>query len=373
MKKILLLGGTGAIGKSLAILFTKYHDVDLYITSRKKRDSSSSVHYLIGDAHNVDFLNHIFATIKDIDCVIDFMVWDTDLFMKTYTILLDNSRRYIYISSARVYANSEKIISEESEKLFDIKKERYFICKDTYAVPKSQQENILMNSNYDNFTIIRPYITYGENRIPLGDLEKEIWIYRILKGRTLVISEDVIYRYTSLTNCVDCARSIENLIDSPDAKRSIVTISTSECMKWDNVLSIYKTVFERNHIRVNCKIIPKSIKSLNYDYQTIYDRVFDRRFNTEKLNKYIKVDSFVCMSDGLTKALDAFLYNPQFNNELIDWKLQAQMDKICHERADKSEFTSFSEYFKYLIYRFTPFLRIKRFIKKTYIWIYNKQ
>lgn len=372
MKKILLLGGTGAIGKSLIKLFTEYNDVDIYITSRKERDSSSSIHYLIGDAHDIDFLNHIFVTIRDIDCIVDFMVWDTALFMKIYTILLDNCKRYIYISSARVYAYSEKLISEESESLFGINKEKHFICKDTYAVPKSQQENILMSSCYDNFTIIRPYITYGENRIPLGDLEKEIWLYRILKGRTLVISEDVMQRYTSLTNGVDCARSIANLINSSSGKRNIVTISTSEYMKWADVLSIYKTVFERNHIRVNCKTIPKSIKALNYDYQTIYDRVFDRKFNTEKLNKYIEVDSFVRMSDGLIKALDTFLYNPQFNNELIDWKLQAQMDKICHENADKSEFTSFSEYVKYLIYRFTPFLVIKRFIKKVYIWIYNR-
>lgn len=373
MKKILLLGGTGAIGKSLTKLFTEINDCDIYITSRKERDSSSSIHYLKGDAHDIDFLSHIFATISDIDCIVDFMVWDTDLFMKTYTILLDNCKRYIYISSARVYASSEKLISEESEKLLDINKERHFICKDTYAVPKSQQESILMASSYDNFTIIRPYITYSENRIPLGDLEKEIWLYRILKGRTLLISEDIMQRYTSLTNGVDCARSIAHLLNSSDGKRSIVTISTSEYMKWSDVLSIYNTVFEKNHIRVNCKTIPKSIKALHYDYQTIYDRVFDRRFNTEKLNKYIEVDSFVRMSDGLIKALDSFLDNPHFNNYLIDWKLQAQMDKICHECADKSEFTSFSEYAKYLIYRFTPFLTIKRFIKKVYILSYNRQ
>lgn len=49
---------------------------------------------------------------------------------------------------------------------------------DEYAITKAHQENLLINSKNKNWTIIRPYITYSEQRLQLGTFEKEDWLYR---------------------------------------------------------------------------------------------------------------------------------------------------------------------------------------------------
>ena len=53
------------------------------------------------------------------------------------------------------------------------------------------EENLLFNSEKNNFTIIRPTITYNTQRLQLGVLEKENWLYRALHGRAIVFSDDV--------------------------------------------------------------------------------------------------------------------------------------------------------------------------------------
>ena len=81
MKRILLLGGTGAIGKSLLKYLQDENDFIVYVTSRKKIDNSGNIVYIQGDAHKENFLKSIFDNVKSIDVIVDFMVWSTDEFL----------------------------------------------------------------------------------------------------------------------------------------------------------------------------------------------------------------------------------------------------------------------------------------------------
>lgn len=46
---------------------------------------------------------------------------------------------------------------------------------------KARQEDILYQSGFSNYTIVRPSVTYNTYRLQLGALEKENWLYRALK------------------------------------------------------------------------------------------------------------------------------------------------------------------------------------------------
>ena len=55
--KILILGGTGAMGTSLVSILAKRNN-DLFITSRKKRISQeNNIKYIQGNAHDKNFFN----------------------------------------------------------------------------------------------------------------------------------------------------------------------------------------------------------------------------------------------------------------------------------------------------------------------------
>ena len=60
------------------------------------------------------------------------------------------------------------MITEESERLLDTSIDQDFLSTDEYSLTKARQEDILQSSKQKNWTIIRPYITYGTSRLQLG-------------------------------------------------------------------------------------------------------------------------------------------------------------------------------------------------------------
>ena len=56
MKYILILGGTGAMGKHLVSILRKDSGNHIYVTSRQKRKDENNVSYIFGNAHNNEFI-----------------------------------------------------------------------------------------------------------------------------------------------------------------------------------------------------------------------------------------------------------------------------------------------------------------------------
>lgn len=365
-----LLGGTGPIGIHLIKALEKTPNTRVFVTSRKRHESTDKVTYLRGNAKDLDFLRKTIFDLKEkcgsIDVVVDFMVWSNEDFGTVISLLLPNTNKYVYLSSSRTFADTKgNLIKEDSPKWLDVATDKKFLRTDGYAIPKAQQEKMLQSSGFDNFLIIRPYITYAENRLPLGSLEKEIWLYRVLHGRTLVFSENVAKHYTSLMYGKDVADSMCNLIINDSVPRDTVNVTFSESLKWREVLTIYSNVLKRHYPKVKIKMIPNSIKAGGGDYQTIYDRMVDRRFDSSKLAHYVDETAFTHMKEGLEKCLEANIKHFNYNTSLQDWRLQALLDRTTHEYASYNEFPKFKTFLKYIVYRSTPKLvvNIYRIIK----------
>ena len=58
--KVLILGGTGAIGKSLVNIMSK-HNIEIYVTTRQERKSIDNIKYIKGNAHDINFLKNTIA------------------------------------------------------------------------------------------------------------------------------------------------------------------------------------------------------------------------------------------------------------------------------------------------------------------------
>ena len=199
--EILVLGGTGAIGNDLVKLLVENGN-DVYVTSRRDRNSyNKNLTYIKGNAADDSFLAEILGQ-GEWDTIVDFMSYSTDAFRRRVDVLLGSTKQYLFFSSSRVYAESAIPLTEESPRLLDLCKEPEYLSTDEYALAKARQEDILKASEKVNWTIIRPYITYSNIRLQLGFQEKELWLYRALQGRTIIFSNDIGERTTTMTGGV---------------------------------------------------------------------------------------------------------------------------------------------------------------------------
>lgn len=350
MKKVLILGGTGAMGVHLVKLLSQ-KEMTILVTSRGIKESKGNVRYVQGNAKDLSFIEPIIR--QKWDVIIDFMVYTTEMFQERYELFLEHSFQYIFLSSARVYANSKNRIKESSPRLLDVSNDKTYLTTDEYALSKARQENILSKSSFSNWTIIRPYITYSNMRLQLGVLEKESWLYRAIHGRTIVFSKDIFPKFTTLTFGLDVSKSMSNLVANPKSYGQAFHITVNESMTWENILNLYINVIEEK-LGFRPKVLLQDKNEFfkhHYGmYQVLKDRVYDRKFDNLKISNFTDPESFTPMKKGLIKCLNEFLESPTFKQ--INWKTEALKDIKTKEFTPLSEIKGFKQKIKYLIYRF---------------------
>ena len=356
--RVLLLGGTGAMGVHLRDILID-SEFEVFITTRKLREGGEHLHYLHGDAHDLVFLSLVLQ--QNWDAIVDFMVYSTEEFMQRVDLLLNSTRQYFFISSARVYANSDTPINEKSTRLLDSSTDDTFLASDEYSLKKAREENILSNKFSKNYTIIRPYITYSEQRLQLEDLECQQWLPRALDGRSIVLSEDIADHYTTLTYGRDVAKGITGLIGNEKALGEIFHITCGESLKWREVLAIYlDTIEESTGIRPKVKWIENSFKTKREGakYQVIYDRLYDRLFDNSKILAVVPSLTFTPPKVGLKKCLESILLSGASKRFSIG--TEAAFDRITGERMALSSFNSLTQTIKYLAHRYLYIDVLKR-------------
>lgn len=348
--KVLILGGTGAMGAHLVSLLSNDR-VATVVTSRAHRHSWKNVRYVQGNAHDVEFLQTVLQ--EHWDAIVDFMVYTTVEFEKRVDLMLGATSHYVFLSSSRVYAESAIPITEASPRLLDVSSDEKFLATDDYALTKARQEDLLRDSGRANWTIIRPYLTYSENRLQLGVLEKEGWLYRALQGRTIVCSSDINSRITTMTNGLDVSKGIVAIIGNRDALGEAFHITTENSVTWNDVLSIYLSVLEQHLGRrptVLLQDLDTFTKCSHARWRIAYDRLFNRQFDNAKISKYVDTSGFVRIEDGLTSCLERFLQNPTFKH--INWGGEGKTDRQTKERAAFRKIKGCSNRLRYLKHRY---------------------
>ena len=362
---ILVLGGTGAIGKSL-VEYLQESGNQILVTSRKSHKNYGNVSFICGDAKNISFLRQILAAHYDV--IIDFMVYSTNEFSERYQLLLQNTDKYIFISSCRVFDIIQIPITENSPKLLDRKDDPVFLNTDEYSLSKARQENILKTGNFANWTIVRPYITYNDNRLQLGVYEKENWLYRALHGRSIVFSKDILNRFTTLSYGGDAGKAIACIAVAPNTTSQSFNIVGNTPVKWSEVLDIYLDAFEEIvgfRPKVFCSDLSTNLQLDSAKYQVIYCRASDRIFDNSKLMAFCNFDSWTDVKYGIHKCMASFLSEKRFNN--INWEKEALIDKTVSEWTPLSEIPGSKNKLLYLIFRLgfeKPFLKISKFKKQ---------
>lgn len=329
MKKILLMGGTGAMGMYLTpLLLDKNYEV--WITSRSQRDSyHQNLKYLIGNAKNTNWL---FSEVENekFDAIFDFMMYSNQEFEKVYQKLLSLTTQYFYFSSYRAYAHEDGILTEDTALKVDVLDKYPEYRVDRYGINKGFQENILRKSELKNWTIIRPAMTYGKNRIQwfAGD---NFDVVRAVRGVLTALPRSMWNIENNIAYGRDVALMLERLIGK---KRAFAQAfhTTTETMSWGQMADVYNQVFD---MKIDLVSDEEYIESIDYQDGRIVDRFRRKKFLNEKILSVtgLSNDDFHDLKSGLTEAFQVSnIKNFQFNGNAAVY--QAKFDALTGSLTD---------------------------------------
>lgn len=335
MKKVLVLGGTGAMGRYVVPELIKMgHYVDV-LTLDDTVSTVPSLRYIKGNIRDLGVLDRLLK--NEYDGIIDFMSYGIAEFEGIYKKFLDNTSHYIFLSTCRVYADCPPI-TEKSHRLLDVSTDKEFLSTEDYALVKAKEENLLVNSSYSNWTIVRPATTYSTGRFQLVTLEAPTFIYRMQTGKTVVLPEAAMDCQATLSWGGDVGVMIARILFNDIAKRESYNVATAEHHSWREIAEFYNRIVPFKYMTVSVDDYLDIIeKGANWaKYQLIYARMFQRITDNSKILSLtgMKQSELMPLEKGLrfeyenSKNIDFSRYATEHRNVGMDEYLKRHNEAI---------------------------------------------
>lgn len=329
--KVLFIGGTGRLSKDV-VKECLNKDMDVYLLTR-------------GSKHRKEFVDErckmIYVDIRDkkssinqlaelkFDVVIDFLSYTEEQLRNTLEIVKGKYKQYVFISTAAVYklTDVDNIIKEDNTEVDN--------HEWSYAKNKIDCEQYLekyFESMSEEYTIIRPAVTYGNTRIPYlimpqSSLREWSLINRILKNKPVPVMEKGNFR-TSLLHTKDFAVGVVGVFLVDKAYGEAFHITSEENVTWEMVLQFigeelgkevvtYKTSLERlGNLCPEYKDMVKTGKGRS------------RHFSNSKIIKIVpEYKKFISLREGVKEAVVFYTSHPHWQN--VDYYWEGKMDRLC--------------------------------------------
>lgn len=305
-KKVLVMGGTGAMGRYLVPkLAQRGYKVD--VVSLDTLPDEKNIHYIQEDIMDDEVLKARLAV--GYDGIVDFMVYPTEHFKTRHKLLLEHTKHYIFLSSYRVFGDSDVPITEKAPQLLDTLRDEEYLATDDYALRKSRCEDILEQSVYENWTIVRPAITYSQKRAQLVTLERKHILAALQENRPALLPEAAKNIQATMTWAGDVAEMLARLLFSKTAMREDFNVTTAEHRTWEQVAQIYNQLYGLQYEWVDTEAYledkAKNDKSGRVTkgsrWQLRYDRLYNRVMDNSKIltETGLKQQDLTTLYDGL--------------------------------------------------------------------------
>lgn len=329
MKKVLIIGGTGRLSKDVAYYAAKCN-MEVYCLTRGTFDRRMFV---------IDSCKMLYADIRDdegcrkaigdmlFDTVIDFISYEPTHLKNKLELLYNHYKQYIFISSATVYIPSDNIHGENTSHIANNgwQYSRDKILCEKYLKDYFQYKKELV------YTIIRPYVTYGNTRIPYPivpfDSQKE-WslIYRIICGKKIPImeSDNVI----TLTHSRDFAKGLIGLVANSYAYNEDFHITSQDIYKWEDVIDLCSDAIGKSANKQYIPVKDFVEKAPEYSELLIYDKLRNWRFDNSKIIS--AVPNFKCeikLQEGIKDMVIFYVNRPEIQKVDLEW--DKKIDLLC--------------------------------------------
>ena len=286
-KKVLVLGGTGAMGSYLVPkLVEEGYTVDV-VSLDDIVSGSPNLQYIKANAKDKAVLGELLS--KRYDGIVDFMIYNTREIPEYLPLLLGNTDHYIYLSSYRVFADEEHPIVESSPRLLDVSKDELLLNSDDYCIYKARGENFLRGSKYRNWTIIRPAITYSHKRCQLITLERQHLLPYIRSGKPIPLYAAALTVQGTMSWAGNVAEMQKRLLFNEKAICEDFNVTTSEHHTWGEIADYYGDIFGLKYKatdEMTYLLVRGDYSESNWQgptWQLRYDRMFDRVMDNRKI------------------------------------------------------------------------------------------
>jgi len=303
MKKVLVLGATGAMGRYLVpeLVGLGYSVTGVGLETCAPW-SAQNARYLRGDAFDKSFLATLMA--EKFDGIVNFMDYGGHPFADYYKLFLENTGHYIFLSSCRVYDDKEQPIKETSPRLWDSSEDEVLKASHDYCIHKAQDEDLLNASPYDNWTVVRPATTFSTMRLQLVTLEFSNSVGRALQGKKVVLPVQAKDKPATLSWGGDVAKMIARILFKEEAKRETYNVCSAEYRTWEEIAAYYNKLVGLEAVWVDKEeylplLSPEG--NINVRWQLEYARLFRRITDNSKVLALtgLRQEDMMSMYDGL--------------------------------------------------------------------------
>lgn len=321
---ILIVGGTGVLSSAVTAEALK-KGIAVTMINRGNRPIPEGVEHIKSDRNNYSYLAEVLSG-RSFDAVMDFLLLSDEDTRKSVGFYSRFTKQYFFISSCAVYNTvilNGRVGNEDSPKELPV----WFYSKHKWA-----SEKLVMNlfSTKNNYTIIRPCVTYDNTRIPYGISPTYGYHWtlasRILKNKPIITWNQGDNK-CNMTRVEDFAVGVVGLIGNQAAYGEAFNVCGDETPSFRDVLKCMGNYLKKQVITID-------IDSEFYALETPsrYGEIIEGR-SVNSLNSNLKLKSAIpsfkqtiCLKEGVEMTMR---YYEQHNYEKgIDWKFDGDTDRI---------------------------------------------
>lgn len=343
--KVLLIGGTGTLSSDTTMLCLK-NGFEVYLFNRGTKGEMGgygNLQYIHGNINDKTNAKELLAH-QHFDVVIDYLTYNADTLKMRIDCFSGVTDQFIFISSATVYPISLSPINELSR----IGNNGWSYAQNKYACEQYlMREKEHLNFNY---TIVRPYVTYGINRIPFPIISKRNnynLLYRIRNGLPFLMCGDG-NQIMTLTHTKDFASGIVGLFCNPIALNNDFNVVGDVTSSWNEVIRIIETT-----IGIKAKPVYVPVDKIANDLPNIrdellYDKGFSHVFDNSKLKHAVpSFESKISIGNGISTTVNHLIAHSSDNS--IDKEWNAMENYLC-AKYDSAYSTTISDSVNYYLY-----------------------
>lgn len=303
--KVLLIGGTGTISRSIMELLAKSPRTEVTVLNRGNHEVPENVHQIVADASDNEAMKQALVNTYW-DCVADFIVYKPEQAMQRVELLQGKTKQYIFISTEVVFDHEGTVWLKEDS----LQGNRLSL----YGQQKAACEQIFKQAEDLPLTIVRPGQTYGYNRIPLSVKGNSCWSVaaRILANRPVIVHGDGKSLWHSM-HTYDFAYNFLQLIANPKAIGQSVNLINPQAYTWD---MIYEELGRQLQKPVRLVHLPSDLLAMSrrYDFKASIagDKQYSNLYNHAQLDELIP--DFRCqvnMASGIKMYLNYMNQHPE--------------------------------------------------------------
>lgn len=325
---ILVLGASGIIGREICrAAAIQSHRV--YALSRGRKplslgtESADHVTPIVLDGYDAEALS-VAVDGMTFDVVVDLLSFKPEQLLNFLDVLADRCAQYVFVSSATVYgsAPSPGLIAEDSPLAH---------ADWRYPEDKVTCENVLKSeceARRLSYTVVRPYITYSNQRIAFGAWETDTVLTRIARRDPVVIGTEIAAARTTLTHSSDLARGIVALMANSSATNEIFHVVSDEVVSWRQVYETAAGILgeELRERHASASELLRVFPNLR---GKVLDRSMDRAFNIDKFRKACPDFEFEYdLASGYRQAISTHL-----RTSPLSYRSEGRMDRLVKSAA----------------------------------------